>query len=335
MFVFEEYPPIEKKPRGVSLISNNGLANNDVVVTYKIHGANVAVYSDGAAVRVANRTRFLAEEDSFFGYRRALGEEEANRVRELVASLKQSCEPECSYAIVFAELFGPEVQDKVLYTPNVAFAVYDVAVVYLQKKTPLVKSTRFLDFDRVEELCRQCSLPVVPVIARFDSLSAALAQTDPNTLVNPYLQGQGTSSAKGTPPARSDPSVNEGVVVRLQKETVLVFDNPKTGQKVSKRCMFKWKSDVFEETAFAKNTPIGNYITGNRLDSVFSKLGPGVTAVQLATAFKEDVVADYLADHTNLHREHRKTRLTRRQEAECLKMATKKLAGLPAQVTEQ
>lgn len=141
------------------------------VAREKIHGANMALHTDGTAVRAARRKSWLRadELDGFFRCAELLSE-----LRAAVLSLHRGLAVGEGRVVVFGELFGGRyphadvaadpryaaVQTGVWYAPTLAFAAFDLA---------LVREDGALDFMGSSELDARCAaagLRVAPIVAQ-------------------------------------------------------------------------------------------------------------------------------------------------------------------------
>jgi Rnl2 family RNA ligase len=121
--------------------AHRALARVPWVVMEKIHGANLALASDGDEVRAAKRKALLDPGDEFFGWG-AILERYGDAVRALAKSVAAD-DGDVASVIVYGELFGggyphPDVaavagvepvQTGVWYAPGIEWRAFDVAVV--------------------------------------------------------------------------------------------------------------------------------------------------------------------------------------------------------------
>jgi Rnl2 family RNA ligase len=202
------YPKITERIESLGLDERAMRATRRVtfVAREKIHGANLALYTDGAEVRASRRKAWLDSPEDFFGCGSLLASLEA-LVRALHRALGLSSRARC---VVYGELFGgayphPEVapvagvssvQSGVWYSPSLAFAAFDVAV---RGDDGAVK---FLGAREVDERCANAGIFVAPTLAT-GSLADALATPMPFETRVPSLRSL----------PRIDDNLAEGIVV--------------------------------------------------------------------------------------------------------------------------
>lgn len=142
------------------------------VAREKIHGANFALHTDGEAVRAARRKQWLddSELDGFF----RCGELLWSLRGPLLAVHRALGVAKGARVVVFGELFGgryphekvqPDarytaVQTGVWYSPSLAFAVFDAAILRSDDRLDFVGS------DELDALCSDAGLMAAPIVAR-------------------------------------------------------------------------------------------------------------------------------------------------------------------------
>ncbi len=147
---FTKYNSIENldKKHQLFLTYNIPFLSNDVpfVVTEKVHGANLGLWTDGKTILVSKRNGFEPDPKSFFRSDVVL-ENYRPRVLDLFQSLKDK--RDFKYLVLFGEIYGgnycgtreyPAVQGRVSYTPDIEFYPFDILL-----------DGRCLDFVSFEE----------------------------------------------------------------------------------------------------------------------------------------------------------------------------------------
>jgi Rnl2 family RNA ligase len=176
------------------------------VAREKIHGANLALYTDGDNVRASRRKAWLDSPEDFFACGPLLASLEAP-VLALHRALGLSSRALC---VVYGELFGgayphpdvapvagvSSVQSGVWYSPSLAFAAFDIAV-----RTD-DRTVKFLGAREVDERCLRAGIFVAPTLAT-GSLADALATPMPFETKVPSLFSL----------PRIDDNLAEGIVV--------------------------------------------------------------------------------------------------------------------------
>jgi Rnl2 family RNA ligase len=161
---FVPYPKIAERLDAGEAVER-ALARAPWVVTEKIHGANLALISDGGdAVRGAKRKALLAPDEEFFGWTSIVARL-ADPVRALVGALR-SGDPDLVRVIVYGELFGgayphPDVppvpgvepvQTGVWYAPDIQWRAFDIGLVRGDGVT-------LLDWEQAEPRLAAAAIP--------------------------------------------------------------------------------------------------------------------------------------------------------------------------------
>lgn len=265
------------------------------VATEKIHGANLCIASDGERVCIGKRKEWLADDDVFFGYRRAT-EPLHDAVRSLAASFGRR-------VFVYGELFGglyphpavptvpglQPVQTGVSYAPDLTFLAFDVRVLDGD-------GLRWLPFDEARERMDAAAIPSVPALLRgtyADAIGMSLGfdSTIPALLGLPAL------------PLGSNPA--EGIVLSPVRPTSM------RGRPSPIRPVIKRKIPLFEEDARfhqataaprrpriegaleALSAASSDLVCEPRLNAAISKLGR-IDNEEMARAVSELLVEDVL-----------------------------------------
>lgn len=186
------YPKMAERLEALGLSEGGMRATNRAryVAREKIHGANLALHTDGTSVRAARRKEWIEDPEAFFRCGALL-----ERVREGVCAVHRALGlAESARAIVYGELFGgryphaavrPDasataVQTGVWYSPSLAFAMFDVAIVG--------ERTTFVGANEVDALGKRAGLLVAPVVAS-GALATALSVKLPFETKIPALLG--------------------------------------------------------------------------------------------------------------------------------------------------
>jgi Rnl2 family RNA ligase len=146
--------------------AHRALARVPWVVLEKIHGANLALLSDGSEVWAAKRKELLAPGDEFFGWADVV-ERHGPAVRALATAV-HATDADVDSVIVYGEIFGggyphPDVapvagvepvQTGVWYAPGIEWRAFDVAIVR-------DGDAAMLDWERAEKLLDEAGVPRV------------------------------------------------------------------------------------------------------------------------------------------------------------------------------
>jgi Rnl2 family RNA ligase len=166
------YPKIAEKIEALGLDERSMRATKNAryVAREKIHGANVALHTDGRAVRGARRKQWIDDPEAFFHCGDLLESlHEPARALHRALGLREGAR-----TVVFGELFGgryPDdrvpadardtaVQTGVWYSARLEFAAFDVAIVGEGG------SLGFVGADELDPLCAAALLRTAPIVAR-------------------------------------------------------------------------------------------------------------------------------------------------------------------------
>lgn len=251
------------------------LASCEYEVTEKLHGTNVQFYFEpGKEMRVASRNRYLEPGSKFYDIWNILPEyqqmwDAIQRYANLGGSVR-----------MFGELYGQGVQKGVDYKPGKKIAFFGVM------ENNQLLSTAYL---RLAALMGGYEDLLVPRVCLVKGLGAALAvDTNFPTMINP-IEG----------------NICEGVVIQPYSK-VYRLSNGST-------FLLKKKNEAFKERQKARKPPAPvdsevlrlrilfmEYITVNRLESIFSKEGPIQEPSQIGAYIRymiQDALADFLKGH--------------------------------------
>lgn len=240
------------------------------VVTEKIHGANFSIWINPTEIRLAKRSAFLPDDSGFFSVYDIIDvlKEKARNLYNYITA-NQSDEVDMEIAI-YGELFGggyphkdvpvnprsKKVQNKVWYSPDTQFAVYDIS-----------SDGNYLPFSTVSTYAKQFGFTVVPELFR-GSFKECLDHS------NEFLSE--VYKMFGLPPLEDN--ICEGIVIRPETDRY-VFGEARVILK-SKNKRFAEREEktpkVRKELSAELATILGvlnSYVTENRYDAVVSKIG--------------------------------------------------------------
>lgn len=291
---FIKYPSIENATsinieNYKSYLLFNGIMDTQAyIVEEKIDGANFGLYISEKEVKFAKRTGFI--DGFFFNLHHALPE-----IQPVIDVFKEKIE-NCDYIdnfILYGELFGPGIQNRVDYGDKVMIRFYDIcefADGYHKNYTK-----RY-----IEELTKETGIDrfFIPKVDRlFSNIDEALQYCIDN------VEDTKTIFA----PEKTKMNTNiEGFVIseylgekRFKVKSKAFFERSiKPYAKYENNCMNRTGIDLK-----ALRTEFLTYLNKNRMLSVISKEGYP-TSVKDATRYikllLEDAKIDFLKDHTDL-----------------------------------
>lgn len=284
----------------------------EYVVQEKVHGANFAFYTNGIQVKIAKRSDFIEENDTFYNAHK-VAEKYHAKVKSLFYEVKELF-PNVQFITVFGELFGghynhPEVptvqgaikvQKGIDYSPENDFYAFDIKV----------DNSHYLNVDLANKLFEKTGFFYAKTLFKGSLTDCLKYPNDFNSLIPEWL---------GLPSLATN--IVEGVVIR--PVDALFFGN---GSRVLlKNKNEKWaekaKSDKpkkehtivdFPADAQVVWSKIKDYITVNRLYNVLSKEGefhPKIIG-KLTGWMCQDIITDFKKDHPTeldiLEKEHQK-----------------------------
>lgn len=295
----------------IDRVINHGLSKAEWMATEKIHGANFAIYCDGEDTKLARRTAFLEDWESFYDCKRVAGTVEkaikqaTKRVLRDLHELAFRLGHEFFapiYCIAYGELFGGSVQKNMPYSETQDFILFDfVTVVHKEDiefvsklfgnsgKVDIVKGFALLDDENI-------ILAPSNKIAMFKDLNTLGIKTAPVLHVGTLDECLAVSNdfvSTLTDMAKVNSlGLSEGdKELRMKAEGVVI--EPVEGTFIQQsRVYLKNRSAKFEEKKTEKRVPltqkleadlstkgmfalygVSDRVCENRLDSVVSKLG--------------------------------------------------------------
>jgi Rnl2 family RNA ligase len=275
--MFKRYNSIENSYQGKYinrwLDKQPELKTETYIVTEKIDGANIQIYFEpGTEYKVGKRSSFIEKDSNFYDIGTILPEfeEQFKKIQDNVNITNRAVR-------IYGELYGQGVQKRVNYMDKKSLIFFDVEV-HGELHAPR-DAMAYLDMF---------NLPKVPIIAIKKGIVEALEVNETfNTLINP-IEG----------------NVSEGLVVRPFHKNFYNVDElfilKKKSEAFSEKEIKKGKVKTFDEGTFKYNQLFRDYITENRMLSVFSKHGPIKETKQLGEYIKlilEDAKEDFNKDH--------------------------------------
>lgn len=298
---FKKYNSIENAyQKGVlEQIIIHGFEKEIYVVQEKVHGANFSFFTDGKKVKIAKRTDFIQENETFYNAQK-VAVKYHEKVLQLFEKVKEQF-PDIMTLVVYGELFGghynhPEVapikeairvQKGIDYSPDNDFYAFDIKL----------DGTHHLD--------------VATANSFFEALDFFYAKTLFEGTIEEALKYPNVFHSEipdwlGLP--KLENNITEGVIIRpnLTKyfgngsRVILKNKNEKWSEKA------KVKKDKLEhkEVAFTENTQavweeMQSFITTNRLYNVLSKEGEFTPKMmgKITGLFAQDVLTDFMKEN--------------------------------------
>ncbi len=251
------------------------------MVTEKIDGANVQItfYPDGS-LKTGRRNAYLEEGEKFFDLRGAI--EESN---DLMNLFKEEAKEKNVPILVFLELSGPGINNRVKYFNKLHLFVLDVVEIYENEE-------KWWNKEYLHDLIDRCCLTehLSPWIV-IGSLDAALyTNCDFNSLIT-----------------KAEDNLAEGLIIE-PVDPMFLGDG--------RRFILKKKSDKFAEKEsngsgdHAKKQELSEsqlkyvtYINNNRVYSTFSKHGPIESVRQIGDYIKlvmKDAQEDFIKENPDM-----------------------------------
>lgn len=215
---FLKYPSIENK---VTLPDDS---SGEYICSEKIHGCNFQLVFDTKEIQACRRGGPLKPGEKFYNYQEII-----ERYRIAIESIGK----EIGSFKIYGELFGGSVQKEIYYQKEVDFIAFDIFY-----------QNRFMDFDKLQEICQKNQVPVVPVLMKGSFVDCVKFNIESiETVVG----------TKENPDNRN--RIIEGIVVRPMKEpkqsveTVWLCDVSNRANDVDHRIrnIFKIKTEKFSE----------------------------------------------------------------------------------------
>lgn len=278
---FIKYNSIENTYREafVNKVEREGLSGGEWQVTTKIDGANFSFWCDGEQVKIAKRSGFIDAGENFYGCWEIYAQYQQN-ILDMYSKL---CS-EGDVMVVYGELFGKGILNRVDYGDGKYFAAFDIRI-----------NGALLRADEVFHHCYTFGIPHAPVLYTGLSLEVALASpVDTRDPINPEAEGDNVTEGVVIKPV--DPKhISNGSRVIFKKKS------KKFLEKESKPNKNKDKDKSLNEGQQKYLSVLSEYVTESRLKSLLSKFGE-VTQKdfgKLMGLYTVDVLEDYQKDYSD------------------------------------
>lgn len=277
------YPKIPTRHDGPS-------PSGEWIATEKIHGAHLALATDGRVVRIGKRKVWLERSDAFFGWQLLRADLEA-AVKHIHM---QTAESEPRIMRLYGELFGghyphPDVpleagaqavQTGIWYSPKIRFILFDIMI---ERGEGEADAGVFLSHDDVEAIASANDLLSVPVLGRgsrseLERLPVRFPSRVPQTLGLPLLADNNAEGFVLKPNVRAQ--VENRYVI---KHKIPSFDDARFDQSI------RWDPNALLDV-IAMQKIATQMVNEARIASARSKVGVDSTAI------REEIVLDILVD---------------------------------------
>jgi Rnl2 family RNA ligase len=263
---------IEKYPK---------LINQTYVLQEKIHGANISLlFSPDGDFKIAKRSGFISENEKFYNHQ-IINEKYA----DIILLFKELAVEGNHHLIVYGEWFGEGIQKGVDYGPEKQLLLFDV--IMDDRLLPQFEMENMFSVLNIEDM-------MVPILGMTENIKDALDFPIEDRITEVYPEGK---------------SVIEGVVIKLFYTTFFEMTNEKSAFYLKKKNekfkemqskKKKIKINKYPEYVELLKTSFNDYITDNRLDSVFSHYGEIVSYKDIGKYIKffiEDAKEEFTKDH--------------------------------------
>ncbi len=298
---FRKYNSIENtyQKQVLEQIIIHGFEKETYIVQEKVHGANFSFYTDGVTIKIAKRTDFVSEEETFYN-----AHEVAKRYKEKVLEAFKTVQSEfqeTQFIVIFGELFGGnynhkevpavknaiKVQKGIDYCPENDFYAFDIKV----------NGTHYLTVDSVNSVFEQTGFFYAKTLFKGTLEEALRYPNEFNSLIPNWY---------GLPQLENN--ICEGVIIKPNvpkyfgngSRVILKNKNEKWEEVVKNNKPKKEHKEVyFSEASQIVWEHIQNYITTNRLYNVLSKEGEFQPKMmgKLVGLLSQDVITDFRKDH--------------------------------------
>jgi Rnl2 family RNA ligase len=317
-FIGYEKMPDSIRKLGLDLHDTKLLDTVEWVVTEKVHGANFSFSLQEGVLRYAKRKDYLRWTDDFFGFQ-LVAERLDNAIMRLFERIAR--DHPFHEAVIYGELYGGQyphsavpadprvqaIQTGIYYAPSIEYYAFDIAIL------PAADATEryYLDYAQAILYFEECGVPYAKPLLIGKLNQALFMDTRFDSKV---------PSSLGLPDI--GPNLVEGIVLKPHRNIVV-----QTG-KGALRPILKIKNKEFAEEQFHEAQAwsyvhagasaserllflvpdLRRYISSNRLQSTFSKIGnlAGADAQRIQAirdAFIADAVESFLEDNRELQGE--------------------------------
>lgn len=298
---FRKYNSIENTHQRQVLeqIIMHGFEKETYIVQEKVHGANFSFYTDGETIKIAKRTDFVSEEETFYN-----AHEVAKRYKEKVLEAFKTVQSEfqeTQFIVIFGELFGGnynhkevpvaknaiKVQKGVDYCPENDFYAFDIKV----------NGTHYLTVDSANSVFEKIGFFYAKTLFKGTLEEVFRYPNEFNSLIPGWL---------GFPQLENN--ICEGVIIKPNvpkyfgngSRVILKNKNQKWAEVGKNNKLKKEHKEVyFSGEAQSVWEHIQNYITTNRLYNVLSKDGEFQPKLmgKLVGLLSQDIITDFKKDN--------------------------------------
>jgi Rnl2 family RNA ligase len=279
-----------------SVIENFG--NETFVVSEKIHGSNFSIWcNNDGEVAFAKRTSFINDNEKFYNYEVAVNNQ---MLVDKVKHIQEVCRRLFFEAdiVVYGELFGGKydhkdvfkskyglVQKEVQYTPNIAFAAFDITL-----------NGEYVDYNFFKRLCKGAEMITVPELM-IGSLECCLKCEN--------LFDSVVYKEFGLPPIKDNTA--EGIVIKPiinrylpnGDRVIIKSKNEKFAENKATPSYKPVKSNKLTEEEQSAYFCLQGSCTYNRFNNIVSKIGE-ITNKDFGMLLGE-MIKDCIEEYNKLH----------------------------------
>ena len=298
---FKKYSSIENAyQKGIlEQIIIHGFEKETYIVQEKVHGANFSFFTDGKEVKIAKRTEFIQEDETFFNAQK-VAVKYHDKVLQLFEKVKEDF-PDILTLVVYGELFGghykhlevAKVKDAIKVQKGIDYAPYNDFYAFDIK----LNGTHYLDVATTNSFFETLNFFYAKTLFEGSLEDALKYPNEFNSKIPDWL---------GLP--KLENNIAEGVIIRPihikyfgnGSRVILKNKNEKWSEKTRvRKDKTNQKEVVFNDNTQAVWDEIQTFITTNRLYNVLSKEGefnPKMMG-KLTGLFAQDVLKDFMKEH--------------------------------------
>ncbi|WP_298121983.1 RNA ligase, Rnl2 family [Flavobacterium sp.] len=324
---FKKYNSIENAYQKIVLeqIIIHGFEKEIYVVQEKVHGANFSFFTDGKLVKIAKRTDFIQEDETFYNAQK-VAEKYHDSVLQLFEKVKEQFD-DIETLVIYGELFGGhynhkdvvpikeaiKVQKGIDYSPENDFYAFDIKL----------NGTHYLDVATANTFFETMNFFYAKTLFEGTLKEALKYPNEFNSKIPDWL---GLTALED--------NITEGVIIRPAQ--VKYFGNgsrvilKNKNEKWSEKTKVKRDKTVHKEVVFTENAQIvweeiQTYITTNRLYNVLSKEGEFTPKMmgKITGLFAQDILTDFMkeqAESFNILEKEEQKGITKRLNNVIIKM---------------
>jgi Rnl2 family RNA ligase len=299
MVTFRKYPSIENSYRQKHIDfwfeKHPELISAEYVVQEKIHGCNIQLIFDSEGnISVGSRTQIIPKEDktSLYGINAYLDNAPGDLVF-LMKEMRSNAVFNCRIIRLYGEFFGSNIQKGVDYGKEKKIIFFDMSV------DDILLSQFEMETFFLHQGLEKCRFIVPQLCARVRGFNEAVEEANISIKRNSYITQVSENSEQVV-------NLMEGCVLKpyyfsfvdINGDPFYVKIKNEEFKEKSRESKPESKPSLDPEINELKNM-FSTYLTENRLQTVFSKLGEIQKPDQMSQYIKEfmsDAIADFMKD---------------------------------------